>query len=62
MQSSANVQLTPKEDVTVSVAANDLCDGIEGSVGVAGMAWLAVSDGDEGIPLVPTKEPTPSLF
>jgi len=62
MQSSANVQLTPEEHVTVSVAANDLGDGVEGGVCVSGMPRLAVSDGNEGIPFIPVKEPAPSLF
>ena len=62
MQSSANVQLSPEEDVTMSVSANDLADGIEGGIGVSGMAWLPVSDCNEGIPFVPIKEPRPSLF
>lgn len=36
MQSSANVQLSPEEDVTMSVSANDLGDGVEGGIRVVG--------------------------
>jgi len=62
MQSSANVELSPEEYVTVSVSANDLGDSVEGGVGVSSMAWLPVSDCNEGIPFVPIQEPAPSFF
>jgi len=62
MQSSANVKLSPEEHMTVSVAANDLCDGIEGGICVSRMSWLPIRDGNEGIPLIAVKKLGPSLF
>ena len=62
MQSSANVQLSPEEEVTMSVSANDLGDSIEGGICVSGMSWLAVSDSNEGIPLIAVQEFNPALF
>jgi len=62
MQSSANVQLSPEEEMTVSVSANDLGDLGKGALCVVGMPWLPVGDGNEGIPSVPIKKLKPALF
>lgn len=62
MQSSANVELTPEEDTTVSVAANDFADLSERALCVVGMPWLAICDGDESIPIPSIKEVYPGLF
>lgn len=62
MQSSANVQLTPEEEVTMSVAANDLGDFVEGAVRVVREPCVTVSDSDEGVPFIPIQELTPGLF
>ena len=62
MQSSANVQLSPEEEVTVSVSANDLGDLGERALCVVGLPWLPVGNGDEGIPSIPIEELIPSLF
>jgi len=62
MQSSANVQLSPEEETTMSVSANDLGDSIEGGISVAGMAWLPVCNSYEGIPIPLVQELRPGLF
>ena len=62
MQSSANVQLAPEEEVTMSVSANDLGDLAEGAIRVVGMPCVAVCDCNESIPNVPIQELRPSLF
>ena len=56
------MQLAPEEDVTVSVAANDFGDLIEGAVRVVRLPWFAVCDGDECIPLIAVQKLRPSLF
>jgi len=62
MQSSANVKLSPEEEVTVSVAAKDLCDFKERGLCMMGMPGVAVCDGEEPIPLVSIEELNPCLF
>jgi len=62
MQSSANVQLSPEEEMTISVSANDLCDLVEGALRVVGMACVAVCDCNECIPRIPIQELGPGLF
>jgi len=62
MQSSANVELSPEEETTMSVSANDFGDGVEGGLRVVGMPWLAVCDCDESIPFPSIKEVDPGLF
>lgn len=62
MQSSANVQLAPEEETTVSVSANDLGDLSQGALRVVGMPWFTVCDGNEGIPSPAAKELNPGLF
>jgi len=62
MQSSANMQLSPEEDTTVSVSANDFGDGVEAGLCVVGMPWLAVCDCDESIPIPSIKEVDPGVF
>jgi len=56
MQRSIKVELTPEEEMTVSVAANELCDLIEGAIGMVRLPWLAECDGDECIPIIPIQE------
>lgn len=56
MQSSANVQLSPEEEVTISVSANDFGDSVEGGVRVVGKPWVPVRDCNEGIPYIPIQE------
>jgi len=48
--------------MTVSVSANDLGDFVEGALRVVGMPWIAVGNGNEGIPLVPIEKLIPTLF
>lgn len=62
MQSSANVQLTPEEEVTMSVSANDFGDLIERALRVVGKARVAVCDCNERIPYIPIQKLRPSLF
>jgi len=56
MQSSANVELTPKEEVTVSVLANDFGNLVERACGVVGLPRVAVCDCNERIPNIPIQE------
>jgi len=53
MQRAVNVELSPEEDTTVSVSANDLRDCGKGGLCMVRMSWFAVCDGDEGIPFPP---------
>jgi len=62
MQSSINVKLSPQEEMTVTVTANDLGDFVEGAIGVMWLPWLAECDSNECIPVVPVQELRPSLF
>ena len=62
MQSSANVELSPEEDTTMSVSANDFSDLSEGALRVVGMPCVTVGDRNEGIPTPPLEEVNPSLF
>jgi len=62
MQSSANVQLSPEEEVTMSVSANDFGDSVKAGVCVAGMTGFPVRDCDEGVPLIAVQELKPALF
>ena len=62
MQSSANMQLTPEEDTTVSVSANELCDLVEGGLCVMGLSWLAVGNGNECIPFPSAQEVYPGIL
>ena len=62
MQRSINVELSPEEDTTVSVAANDFGDLIEGAVRVVGQPWLPECDCNETIPNPSVQEFRPSLF
>jgi len=62
MQSSANVQLTPEEEMTVSVSAKDLCHLIKRTLRMVGMSWLPICDGNKGIPYIPIQKFRPGLF
>jgi len=62
MQRSVNMQLSPKEDMTVRVAANEFGDLIEGAVRVVRLPGLTECDGDECIPVIPIQELRPSVF
>lgn len=62
MQSSANVQLTPKESVTVSVPANDLLNFSERRLSMVGVTWLSIGNGEEGVPIPSAEEVNPCLF
>ena len=54
MQSSANVKLSPEEEMTISVSSKHFGNLLEGALRVVGMAWLSVCDCNEGIPNIPT--------
>jgi len=56
------MQLSAQEDMTVSVAANDFGDLIEGAVRMVRLPWFAVCDGDECIPVIPIQELRPCVF
>jgi len=62
MQSSVNVKLSPEEDMTMTVSANELGDLIEGAVRVVRKPWVAECDCDECIPIIPIQELRPGLF
>ena len=62
MQSSANVQLSPEEEVTVSVPAKDLRDFSERGLCMVGLSWFSICDGNEGIPSPSIQELDPGLF
>ena len=57
MQRAVNVELSPEEDMTVSVSPNDFGNGIDRGSGVVGMAGLTVCNGNKGIPLIAVQEP-----
>ena len=48
--------------MTVSVAANELGDFVEGAIGMVRLPWLSECDSNEGIPFIPVQELRPSLF
>ena len=56
------MQLSPQEDVTMSVAANEFRDFVEGAVRVVRLPWFAVCNGNECIPDISVQELRPSLF
>jgi len=56
MQSSANVELSPEEEMTISVSANDFADLAEGGLSVVGLACVAVCDCNKSIPPIATQE------
>jgi len=62
MQSAVNVELTPEEDMTVTVSANELGDLVEGAIGMVRLPWFAECDGDKCIPIIPIEELRPGLF
>jgi len=56
MQRAVNVELSPEEEMTMSVSANDFGDLVKGAIGVVGKPWLPVCDCNEGIPNIPIQE------
>ena len=62
MQSAVNVELTPEEETTMSVSANDFGDLIEGAVRVVGKPWFPECDCNETIPTPSIQELRPGIF
>jgi hypothetical protein len=56
------MELSPEEDMTMSVSANDFGDSVEAGVCVVGKPWLPVCDCNEAIPNIPIQELGPTLF